>query len=259
MPELPDVEHFRRIFYHTSLNKKIVKVKELDSGIIKDISRKSLAESLTGSKFITTDRLGKYFFVKTDRNKWLIFHFGMTGKFIYLKNKNDIPPYTRAYFEFEDSAISYVCVRKLGKIFLVNSKERFIEQKNLGPDALDIKWKIFRKRIKSRKKIKSALLNQSVIAGIGNIYADEILFQSGVHPGTLADRLYDKSIERLFQNTLKVLKTAIDKKIDIDKFPRSWLIRKRKENADCPGKCRGKIKRIKINGRSTYYCPSCQK
>jgi formamidopyrimidine-DNA glycosylase len=259
MPELPDVENFRRIFYHTSLNKKVIEVKELDTQVVSGISIKSLKGILKGSRFITTNRYGKYLFVKTDRNNWLVLHFGMTGRFIYQKNKNNIPDHTRAYFEFEESAIAYICVRKFGKIFLVDSKDQFIKQKNLGPDALDMKLETFMEKIKSKKKIKSALLDQSVIAGIGNIYSDEILFQSGVHPKTNADKLDHKAVKRIYSNISKILKIAIDKKVDIDKFPDSWIVHKREKNTLCPGNCKGKIKRIKINNRSTYFCPSCQK
>jgi len=152
MPELPDVEHFRRIFYHTSLNKEIINVKRLDSKIIKNTGIQSFKECLTGSKFITTERQGKYLFAKTSKEKWVVFHFGMTGNFIYQKNKNNIPEHTRAHFEFRDSAISYISVRKLGKIFLVDSKQSFIEQKKLGPDALDINLKTFSKKIKNKKR-----------------------------------------------------------------------------------------------------------
>jgi formamidopyrimidine-DNA glycosylase len=259
MPELPDVEYFRQIFYHSSLNKEIIDIKSLDDKLLKGLKKEKLVSSLKNTKFITTDRHGKYLFVKNDNSKWLIFHFGMTGRFIYQSKKNDIPDNTKAYFEFKDSAISYICVRRLGKIFFVGSKDNFIEERNLGPDALNIDLKSFKQRIKGKRMIKSALMDQSTLAGIGNICADEILYQSKVHPGSKISDLDDEEIKKIFDKTIQVLKTAIDRKADVDEFPGYWIIARREENASCPGRCSGNIKKIKINSRSTYYCDSCQK
>jgi len=259
MPELPDVEVLRQHFYHSSLNKKIINIKKIESSLLEGIDKKSFIDKLKGSNFTATARHGKYFFALTDKNIWLVLHFGMTGNFIYQRKKTEIPEHTRAYFEFSNSSISYICVRKLGMISLVSSKEEFINKKKLGPDAINISKKEFMKRIKNAKMIKSGLMDQKSIAGIGNIYADEILFQSKIHPKTKADKLDDRALEKLYENIQKVLKTAIDKKVNVDEFPSSWLIHKREENEKCPGKYKGRVKKTKVNNRSAYYCPSCQK
>ncbi len=101
-------------------------------------------------------------------------------------------------------------------------------------------------------------MNQKWIAGIGNIYADEILFQSAVHPKEQTNHLSEHKIRNLFQNMKEVLKETIDSQADPERFPRFYLIPQRKKNGRCPHS-HGKLKKIKVNGRSAYFCPVCQK
>ena len=166
-------------------------------------------------------------------------------------------------FKFSQvGSLTYDCQRLLGRIKIIESKEKYLEKHNIGKDALDFKEKEFVELMNHKKgKIKSALMSQKDIAGIGNIYADEILFQSKIHPEKSVSKLKEKDFKKLYKNMIKVLKKAIEKNADIESFPSSWIIPKRNtKNAKCPRKnCKGKIKSVKVNSRTSFYCPKCQK
>ncbi|MBD3296998.1 MAG: DNA-formamidopyrimidine glycosylase, partial [Candidatus Omnitrophica bacterium] len=126
-------------------------------------------------------------------------------------------------------------------------------------DALEISRTEFEDRIEKKNgSIKSALMDQKLMAGVGNIYADEILFQSHIEPGRKVPDLSEKDMRTIYRNMGRVLKKAVEKKADPEKFPRSWLIPSRDKGGKCP-RCGGGLKKKKISGRSTYFCPGCQK
>jgi formamidopyrimidine-DNA glycosylase len=169
------------------------------------------------------------------------------------------PIYDRLRIDFVNGFhLAYVCQRMLGEVDLAEDAESFIRGKNLGPDALDLDFATFGNIIHGRRgAIKSTLMNQQRIAGIGNIYADEILFQTGLHPNTISDRLDEKMLRRLFQRMKRVLRTAIDHHADSRRLPRTYVLRQRYKGGTCP-RCRGELKRAKISGRTAYYCSQCQ-
>ncbi len=258
MPELPDVEIYKNYFNHTSLKRKIDKVEVIDSSILFNTSIQKLSTNLVGKEIISTSRHGKYFFGEIENGKYLMVHFGMTGRFDYVE-EGSIPDYSKVLLHFSSSFLSYICIRKLGKISIVEEKDAFIEEKNLGPDALSLEWNTFQKLAKKKRgKIKSALMDQKFIAGLGNIYNDEICFQSKIDPKRKISSLRQKQLKEVFKNIGHVVDMAIKREADPDKLPKSWLLSNRKEGKNCP-RCSGKIKKIKISGRGTYYCPSCQK
>lgn len=260
MPELPEVETFRRYFERTSLNKRISSVSSIDGLLLKDKQDpKSLAKELENRLLAGSGRHGKYLFLITSDSKYLIIHFGMTGYLAYLKDGQDIPRYTRLLLGFGDSSLAFVNTRRLGKIFLYSDRKSFLKKRNLGPDALKIQKCDLRDRISKRKKpIKSALMDQSIIAGIGNLYADEILFQLSVHPRSLCVELKENIYEKMSDKIKYILTTAIERHAEIRQYPGTWLLPHRKKGYPCP-RCGGKINIIKIAGRTTYFCPQCQK
>lgn len=109
--------------------------------------------------------------------------------------------------------------------------------------------------------MKSVLIDQTAIAGIGNIYSDEILFQAGIHPQARADRLDPDASERLFRQVKRVLETAVEcsagGELAPNTLPGSFLLRQRRKGGRCP-RCSGEIRTIKFSGRTAYYCPHCQ-
>jgi formamidopyrimidine-DNA glycosylase len=157
--------------------------------------------------------------------------------------------------------LAYDCSRKLGKIGLTGSISEFIEEKGLGPDPFqpDFDLARFKKAVGGTKgAIKPALMNQQVMAGIGNIYSDEILFQARVHPKAPAGKLDDASLERLYSEMKDhVLPAAVKARAKPDRLPSSFIIPNRKKEGECPG-CGGPLIKEPVSGRPTYYCPRCQ-
>ncbi len=137
--------------------------------------------------------------------------------------------------------------------------EEFRKEHSLGPNALEISQGQFKKLMEQKTTgIKSVLMDQHNIAGIGNLYTDEILFQSKVHPKTKVSKLKEAELSDIYSNISKVLKKATQIISKEDDAPNSWLKAHRKEGAPCP-KCKGEVKKIQVGGRSTYFCPNCQK
>ncbi len=262
MPELPEVESFRKYMDSTSLHKKINSVEVKNSKILGKISPSALKKNLTGNKFKSTKRLGKNLFAELSNKKWLTMHFGMTGYLKYYKKEEDAPGHVRVLINFDNSYhLAYNCTRMLGRVDLIDDLSKYIKKKRLGidpiEDSLNLKdfYKLFNRRSGS---IKSVLMNQSILAGIGNIYSDEILFQAGIHPGTNVKKLKDNDLKSIYRNMNSVLKKAISVNADSDKLPRNYLVTHRSSGEDCP-KCKGKIKKQTIGGRSSYFCNKHQK
>lgn len=258
MPELPDVEIYRQEA-EKAKNSGIENFEIEDKKFI-GISKNEFSKKLKGEKFKNATRRGKYLFLSTGKDKAVVMHFGMTGDLKYLKESEDTPDYTKCSFGLKNKhKLHYISKRKLGDVEFTDNLEKFIEEKDLGPDALEINKKEFVSLLKDKKSmVKTALTDQSVISGIGNVYADEILFQCKIHPKQKTTALSDADFKSLYKNTQKVLEKAIEKNADPSKLPKSYLLPNREEGNDCPI-CKGKIEKIKIAGRTGYYCPSCQK
>lgn len=265
MPELPDVENYKRYLDRTALRKTIKQADVLSAQVVKKISARNLARALAGRTLTRTRRHGKHLFVRLDDGHWLALHFGMTGKLAYFKREEDDPKFDRVRFDLTNGYhLAFVNQRKLGEVRLIDDPDDFIADAELGPDALDkaVDLKTFRKLMAdSRGAIKTVLMNQSRLAGVGNIFSDEILFQAGLHPMTPVDKLDDKDIARLYRALRRVLTVAIDKGAGAEEFterlPKSFLLRQRQAGAKCP-RCGGQIRTLKVTGRTAYYCPRCQ-
>lgn len=260
MPELPEVEAFGKYFDRTSLNKKIENVEVKNPEILQNVVVVDLKEKLEGHEFQFTKRHGKNLFAYLDTGYWLILHFGMTGKLKYFQKKDEPPYYDRVLINFENNeTLAFVDPRKFGKINLTDNMENFIKEKKLGHDALEVDLKTFKKLLEKRKgAVKTVLMNQHILAGVGNIYSDEILFQTCIHPKTPVNKLKEDKIEDIFNIMKNVLKTAINRNIEYQSLPDSFIIPHRVKNGRCPNSDI-KLKTIKVSGRTAYYCPECQK
>lgn len=262
MPELPEVENFRKYFDRTSLNKKIEKIEVPSGRILKGVSVRSLQRQLKDEKFKSTYRHAKYLFAHTENDKILVLHFGMTGSLNYFKDESERPEHTRLQIDFDNGYhLAFDDQRKFGKIYLIENEDKFIERKKLGPDPLADKINLtkFRELLNDKRgSIKSTLMNQKIISGIGNIYSDEILFNAGIHPASKIEKLNDGQIKKLYYMMQEVLNKSIDVNGDNKKLPKMNLLTNRKTGAGCP-RCSGKIKRQIINGRSSYFCDKHQK
>lgn len=270
MPELPDVETFKRYLDATSLHQRIAGVDVRNAYVLKGVSKRELAEQLKGRRFESSCRHGKHLFVRADADLWMRLHFGMTGFLRYFEGEEKSPPATsaeapevghaRVLFIFEKGRrLAFDDQRMFGEIGLLKDVREFLRKRGLGPDALDVDLAEFKKILgKRRGAVKSLLLNQKLIAGIGNIYADEILFRGRMHPATEVSRLDDKTLTKLFRAMRYILQRAINAKADINHMPRSWLLPHRAKGGKCP-RCGCELKSAKIGGRTAWFCAHCQK
>ena len=264
MPELPDVEVYKRYLDRTALRRTIVDVVVNDARTLNQLSPEEFTRRLKGDRFEESRRHGKHLLVRLGRGGWLTLHFGMTGTLAWFEDPADEPPYDRVRFDFERGHLGYVNRRMLGRVGLVEDAESFIREEGLGPDALDpgLDLEAFKRVLdKRRRDVKSVLMDQGLIAGIGNLYADEILFQARLHPKLPVERLDERQIKTLFEQIKVVLETAVQcgagSEQFIDRLPRSYLLPHREKGGRCP-RCGTELATLKSGGRTTYYCPRCQ-
>ncbi|MFW5644636.1 MAG: Fpg/Nei family DNA glycosylase [Bacteroidota bacterium] len=258
MPELPDVEVFRRTIDDKAVGKTIsdytIHVRDLVGS-----SRQKLNE-IRDHKINSTRRRGKYCFLEIKDFNWFVLHFGMTGTVSYYEKDDEEPEYSAFSFHFKGKGhLSILTKRKLGKIEICESPDGFAEENDIGKDALELSEDEFLKLLdKKRGGIKGALMDQSLLSGIGNIYSDEILFQSRLHPKKDLSKIDEKKRRELFRNMNEALTKAIEVHADPDKLPENYLLPVRDEGESCPY-CKREVKKIKVSGRGCYICPSCQK
>jgi formamidopyrimidine-DNA glycosylase len=258
MPELSEVETFKKYIDKTSINHVIKDLIIRDERILK-VPKEEFIKALKNNKFKETIRHGKYLLIKLE-NQYLIIHFGMTGDLEYFEKAIDEPKYTKVLFEFTNGHfLSYISQRLFGHLDLTNSIEEFLDKKKLGPDAYKMSYEEFKNTLVKRTAImKSALLNQSIFAGIGNIYSDEILFQSKLNPKRKINTLDENELKELFQNIKNVLQYGIDFEGELKKYSQDLLIPHRSKDGTCP-QCSSKLERYELSSRHGFYCPKCQK
>src|SRR5579859_3446581 len=212
MPELPEVEAFKHYFHTHALNKLIADITVSDKSVL-HASTSEFKKVLKGNMFVSSQRMGKYLVVKLKKtDKKLVVHFGLTGSLAYTKNLDQKVRFSRIDFIFKDhSVMHWTDVRKFGKVWLVDDLKSVKSIAHLGIDALVITKKQFLELLEKSKtqNIKALLMDQSKVAGIGNEYADEILFQSGIDPHHKIKDLSQKDREKIYQQITKVLRYAI--------------------------------------------------
>ena len=261
MPELPDVEALRQYLQATSLHQEIAEVDLRANALLEETKPARLAGELVGRSFESTCRHGKYLFVALDDGDWLVLHFGMTGDLQYFKDIDQDPEYDRLLIGFANGYhLAYIAPRKLGEVDVIGAPEQLIEDRGLGPDVKDPEFTLdtFKRLLSSRRgMIKTALMDQKLMAGIGNVYSDEILFQAQVHPRTKVKDLAEEKLEEVYQTMHEVLDTAIDRQAKPSRFPDSYLTPHHHQDGICP-LCGEPVRRVMVGGRSAYYCPNRQ-
>ena len=271
MPELPEVQTVLSTLEHLIAGKKITQIDVLWDNILENVEKMEFTTSLIGKSFQQFKRKGKYLIFHLE-DETLVSHLRMEGKFYYYKN-NVIPnKHTHIVFHFDDgSSLHYHDVRKFGRMYLYHKEEELKALSVLGLEPWDKSLNVnyLNQKIRNRKlSVKQLLLDQSIIAGIGNIYASEILFRIQTHPLTLANKLTDSKLQELIDFTRLILEEAIAQggttvrsytsSLGVSgKFQLSLYVYQREGEA-CKI-CGAVIKRITQNGRSSFYCPTCQK
>jgi len=269
MPELPEIERYKNYINSKVLDSNITDLVILDKEVIDVPEKQDIKDILLNSSIENIDRIGKYLVLSITNSFCLEWHFGMTG-LPYIFEKGSNPDYSRVIIIFESGIkLAFIDARKFGKMRIVKNQAEVIENHQLGADALSISQSKFIDAFESSTAmVKTGLMNQSMICGIGNLYSDEILFQAKLYPKTQFKDLNKDKLAALHSKTISVLKTAINvlQKHPISEhytmsgkeFPDSFLIRHRKNGNQCP-QCGEKIATMKLGGRTCYYCPKCQK
>ena len=269
MPELPDVEAMRRYLIGRGLVGRRFTGAVLDwPRAVQGTSLEDLVLGILHKNVDDVARRGKYLMLRLDDEQSLVFHMRMTGSLLLEQGDTPRHPMTRNYFPLDDGwHLLFVDPRKLGTVQLVDDEEPLV--RGLGPEPLDHSFtpEVFMERMDRRKApVKALLCEQSVIAGIGNIYADEILFASAVHPLTPGGSLSPKQGKAMHAATVEILNQAIDKLADIvsrggppteSAEGLGTLRMPRKANSPCT-RCGQPVKRIIVRGRGAYFCPECQ-
>jgi formamidopyrimidine-DNA glycosylase len=258
MPELPEVEMVRQYLEATSLHQTIRAAKVLDKRILSGSSAGNLEQVLPGLKFHCVCRHGKRLFLKLLEEVYLTIHLGLTGDLAYQQEQEEEPRHTRLLITFENGRrLAFDDSRIFGEVGLTPSPQKFLEERKIGPDTMRVGKEEFLKIMRGRKGIiKSALLNQSLVAGLGNLYADEALFQAGIYPKSRG--LDEAQLSDLFSSIQLTLSTALKTHADLSKLPDSFLLPHRHPGGKCP-RDGEELKHEKIGGRTSYYCPKHQK
>jgi formamidopyrimidine-DNA glycosylase len=259
MPELPEVEMVRRRLEASVIGKKITRAKVLDSSILAGFNQGQVERAMTNARLLAILRHGKQLFLETDRETVLTIHLGMTGDIEVGDPSRHRGKHDRLILVFEDGdAMVFRDQRKFGVVSLAGSARCFVVSKRLGPDALRVSGKEFSERVRGHHRaVKTVMLDQHVVAGVGNLYADEILFQARIEPTALADSLTPVQIRHVRSIMARVLRRSISVETDFERLPKDYLLPHRFGDRCCPS-CGRALSVIKVGGRTTALCKVCQ-
>jgi formamidopyrimidine-DNA glycosylase len=267
MPELPEVETIKNELAPWVVGQSFTQVTILDTELVCGSSAEEVRRGLIGQKVKNLERRGKYLIFHLSNGRSLIIHLRMTG--VLLLNPRGVDRYARAVFHFSNGLrLVFSDLRRLGLIWLVDDASTVVGK--LGPEPLDESFTpgILGQRLSRHHiPIKAALLDQCIVAGIGNMYADEALFAARIHPLRKADALSPEEVQTLYQSIRRVLGAAVGSKgASVDSYirPEGELGTAHfdfkvahKGGEPCPI-CDGTIERVLVQNRGTYFCPRCQ-
>jgi formamidopyrimidine-DNA glycosylase len=252
MPELPDVEHFRRTFAEHGPGRTIGEVLVTDPGILRNAEPGELDRMLRGRRLEEPERRGKWLIAPTD-GPALLLHFGMTGDLLWGSDASGRHPHDRVIVVLDDGELRYRNMRKLGGAWAAADPaevDRLLG--HLGPDALGLGRADFLDRMERRRgRIKAALMDQSFVAGVGNLLADEILWRARIHPDRRIEGLTDEERRAVFRELRSVVRNTVDR------YPAGFHDARARPGGRCP-RCRTELARTQVAGRTTYLCPRCQ-
>jgi formamidopyrimidine-DNA glycosylase len=272
MPELPEVEVIKEGLRKKLKNRVIKGINIIFKGSIKNISPSLFGKRMQGRRFEKVSRRGKFLIFSLDDSSFLVIHLKMTGQLVYCSSREAIDKYACLVFTLDNNfQLRFMDMRRFGVVCLVEDLEEITLLAEMGPEPLENNFTpLCLKGILQgqKRKIKIVLLDQRIIAGLGNIYAMEALYQAGINPERRANRLTTSEIEALHGAIKDILKKAISSggtSIDTyrnaegkkGKFQYRLQVYQR-EGEPCH-RCGATISQVKLSGRSTYFCPQCQK
>jgi formamidopyrimidine-DNA glycosylase len=271
MPELPEVETVRQTLRRKLIGKTIVDVEVLYPNIIKH-DLEIFRESIKNQTILEVDRLGKYLLIRLS-DFYLISHLRMEGKYFLRPVGLERDKHDHIIFHFSDGTeLRYHDVRKFGTMHLKGIEEVYKGEplEKMGYEPFDDRFTLeyMKKQFLHRKSpIKNVLLDQTIIAGLGNIYVNEVLFISKIHPERLANTLNEGDLQNIKDASIRVLRKAIElggttirsyySDDAITGLFQNELLVHQKKGEPCPN-CKTPIEKIKVGGRGTYICPKCQ-
>jgi formamidopyrimidine-DNA glycosylase len=258
VPELPDVEQFRK-FFERHATGRVVRSVWADPTIVRAGTPAAVDQALRGRRFAQPSRHGKWMIARTD-GPALGIHFGMTGDLIWSGDEPERHRHDRAILVLDGGdELRYRNMRKLGGIWLAHDEDDVASLlRSLGPDALSVSKREFLDRLSRRRgSVKAALMDQALVAGVGNILADEILWQARLHPLRPVPDLSAEDRETLARTLRSVLGESV-RRYDYIERKRTWLASVRgRPGAVCP-RCATRLARTVVGGRTTWFCPRCQ-
>lgn len=277
MPELPEVETIRRELERDVVGKRIKTVEVTGARTIhRQASKKVFIAKLEGTKFTGVDRKGMYLILKIDTGEILVVHLGSSGQLLRNAAKDDLSKHTHVVITFTQTGqLRFLDPRTLGEMFVTTPEDlttEVPELDTLGVDPVEepMSWQTFgHLLLKHKMKLKAFLTDQSIIAGLGNVYADEILFAAGLRYDRMSDSLSTQEMRRLYRSLVETLHDAIkyggstladEQYVDLagkrGEYQEHHKVYDREKQA-CR-RCRTPIMKTKFQGRSTYFCSQCQ-
>jgi formamidopyrimidine-DNA glycosylase len=263
MPELPEIITITRQLNTVLSSKKIISVHQSENIKHLELSNtpKIMCRRITATKLI-----GKTILIETEANYSILIHLGMTGRLLY----NSTDKYEKCRFTFGDNSyLAFSDVRKFGYLKILTREQVRQKVENIGPNALRLNTnELYAATQKSKTDIKTLLLNQKIISGLGNVYATDALFIAKVHPQALAKSLNPNQTENLCKAIKKILNEGIKNRgISMNRYVDAFgktgnqqnHFRVYKKAGQKCSKCGNIIESIKQKGRTTYFCPRCQK
>jgi formamidopyrimidine-DNA glycosylase len=258
VPELCDVEGFRRHFRRYATGRHVEDVDVADPMLIRNASAAALRQELVGDRFGEPERHGKWLIAPAGEAH-VLFHFGMTGLLVWSGGTSERHRHDRIVFQLTGGELRYRNMRRLGGLWLARSDaEREELLGTLGPDALNLEREDFAERIAARRGgIKSALMDQRVVAGLGNLLTDELMWRSRVHPRRQAARIPRRGLLRMHREMWEILQEGNRHGRVPGKA--GWLTGARdRRDPRCP-RCRTRLRRATVAGRTSVWCPRCQR
>ncbi len=262
MPELPEVESLARYLRRRVVGRRIRRVRILTPSTIRSPAPHRFVRSLRGRTVRAVERRGKYLLLRMDGSLVLAVHLRMTGDFVVAPRGSPLDSHTRVVFVLDGSDLRFDDPRRFGHMDLlpVTALPHFEPLARLGPEPLARVFTAerFRALLKGRRgALKPLLLRQEVLAGIGNLYADEILFQARLHPGRRVESLRPQEVRRLYLATRRALQRAV-RGLARAGEPVGALLAVREEGGLCP-RCGRPLTVTRLGGRATYFCPFDQR
>jgi formamidopyrimidine-DNA glycosylase len=264
MPELPEIAVFARDMQKELVDRTISSIEVFQPKCL-NIPVAEFQGALTGAQILAVSPHGKWLQVETSRG-WLLLNLGMGGE-ILLTSRDSLPEKVRLIFDLADAAALVVNFWWFGSTHYVNSLEEHQQVSSLGPDFMSLTQEEFRELLHGKRGgIKSFLLNQKRIAGIGNVYVQDPLFKAGIHPLRSIGTLSDDEIEALYHAIRETLQESIDHGGshweenlygEHGKWDSSYFLVAYREGEPCPT-CGTAVQKIKTGSTSTHICPSCQ-